>query len=127
LKSLFDESRDFLPKTNVSGSELLGTLFTTFSTRFAKSIADSALDPLVAGFKSVACYRTGLDIATSSPVAPLIECLGNIFVKYVTEGADNLRLQEKAFNDFVVRICLGIAGEHKLPGKDVYCLMLQLF
>jgi hypothetical protein len=125
LKSLFDENRNHISERNVSGSELLGTLFTTFSTKFTKSITDSASDPLVAGFKSVACYRTGLNIATSSPVAPLIESLGNIFVKYATEGEDKLRLQDKTFNDFVVRTCLRIAGKHKLPGKHGFLFDLE--
>jgi len=84
-----------------------------FSSRFFESIKASAKDPEVAGFKSVACYRTGLDIS----ITCTSEEIQNAFAE-ATDGVrpgDKIRLSTKVLNDYLVRMVLEIAGQYKKP------------
>jgi hypothetical protein len=77
-------------------------------------MTDSALDPEVAGFKSIACYRTGLAISTTNTTAEIEDSLGDAILSYERKG--RLRLEYKAFNNHFVRMVLAIAGQQNKPG-----------
>lgn len=98
---------------------LFSELFEDFESEFNSSIATSALDPYVVGFKSVACYRTGLDISISSKSSTpqIVGCLDTIFKRYISQGEGDVRIEDKAFNDFVVCSTLTVAARHNKPGK----------
>lgn len=78
---------------------------------------ESAKDPNVAGFKSVVCYRTGLDVSAVDDSRAASTALMSIYLKYRQSNVP-LRLADKPVNDFVVRMALEVAAEHNKPGMD---------
>ncbi|KAF7294516.1 CBM1 domain-containing protein [Mycena kentingensis (nom. inval.)] len=93
-----------------------------FSSRFEATLRDCGADPAVVGFKSVACYRTGLDVASSADLENLAiggdgfamqKCLEDVHRMY--QDAGKIRLAHKPLNDYVVRIALKISGECGKP------------
>lgn len=76
--------------------------FTTFKQKFRLAITELANDPQVYGFKSVICYRTGLDIEpTAEPL--LLEDAWHRFLRTVLKRPVT-RIQFKEINDELVRI-----------------------
>lgn len=71
----------------------------------------------MAGFKSVVCYRTGLDVDVASNVPAELEAL-----RIVCGQRANVpvRLKQKALNDYVVRMTLEVAADHNKPGITFY-------
>lgn len=91
-------------------------LFSDFSDQLKASLTNSARDPEVVAFKSIACYRTGLDIATRHDTNELERVLIGITLRF--EMTKTIRLADKVFNDFVVCTTLRIAGENGKPGTS---------
>lgn len=84
-----------------------------FKSRLSETLTACAHDPNVVGFKSIVCYRTGLDVSTFSPPASLKFSLLDIFKVYKDEG--KIRLAHKALNDHVVRTALEVSTMHRKP------------
>lgn len=78
----------------------------------------SAIDPEVVAFKSIACYRTGLDISTfdRNTTQEVEKAFNLVMQDYQKTGNGKIRLAHKAFNDHFVRITMTIAGKHDKPG-----------
>jgi len=89
-------------------------LLSSFSSEFDNAITEEAKSENVAGFKSVACYRTGLDV---SPVSASLEDIEQALMvtmkRYIATG--KLRLADKAFNDYLVRVTMEVAGKYGKP------------
>lgn len=88
----------------------------SFIERYTAFLHDNAQRPEVVGFKSVACYRTGLDVALSgvhseSEIAACLPLLNTMF-----RETGKVRLAQKPINDRLVRICVRIAAEYDKPG-----------
>ncbi|KAF9260404.1 hypothetical protein L218DRAFT_932485 [Marasmius fiardii PR-910] len=70
----------------------------------------------VAAFKSIVCYRSGLNISAIKPnlddVSTLLY-LQETLAQYKREGT--LRLNNKVLNDIVVHIALDVAGQFDVP------------
>lgn len=96
-------------------------LMQSFSEKLASELTASASDSEVAGFKSIACYRTGLDVAVNPEWADIEVCLVTAALRY--ESTMRLRLSDKALNDFIVNTTMRIAGEFEKPGS-LYVLFL---
>lgn len=109
-KALLELVRTYEGEVNAA---IARTFLPVFITMFVESITASARDSEVVGFKSIACYRTGLDISTSAPKEEIEQCLLEIWKQYEAKGV--LRLAHKALNDRLVRIVLGIAGDARKP------------
>lgn len=80
--------------------------FKLFRKRFEERIRKAMDDPEVVGFKSVICYRTGLDIELSSVTDPgtiraQFAALGASFTRTLKKGAP-FRIADKAFNNWLV-------------------------
>lgn len=88
--------------------------------RFTQMLHDGlkqcASDPEVVGFKSIACYRTGLDIDPNPDNLAMDKPLIMTLLKY--EVTKTIRLADKAINDVIVNMTLQIAGECGKPGMD---------
>jgi hypothetical protein len=90
-------------------------------TRFAMilhtRLKANAGNPSVAGFKSVVCYRTGLDVDAAPNVPAEIEALRGAYGQFRLRAnvPVRLRLKQKPLNDFVVRMTLEVAAEHNKP------------
>ncbi|KAF8216413.1 amidohydrolase-domain-containing protein [Mycena galopus ATCC 62051] len=85
-----------------------------FNTTFNASLHDSASDKNVVGFKSIACYRTGLDVApTADSEESIITSLKEVSEMYQETGT--IRLAHKALNDYIVRMALQVSSECGKP------------
>lgn len=76
----------------------------------------SAHDPEVVGYKSIACYRTGLDITVNPDAREIHQELTLVMLRY--ETTKELRLAYKPLNDFVVNTVLRISEQCGKPGGD---------
>lgn len=81
-----------------------------FNTMFRNQIKNLAMDPAVCGFKSVICYRSGLDVDLLTrhafrPHQPLADSAllssFHVFLKNAVNSG-NYRIEEKPINDFLV-------------------------
>ncbi|KAK0236913.1 amidohydrolase 2 [Armillaria nabsnona] len=84
-----------------------------FTKELQNSLSVSAASEDVVAFKSIACYRTGLNIATCNSEQEISDCFVMANKKYLADG--KIRLAYKALNDHIVRVALEIAGEHNIP------------
>ncbi|KAJ7672683.1 amidohydrolase 2 [Mycena rosella] len=104
LKSLFKS-----PTTTDTVS-----IFNSFNAILKESLTNSANDENVVGFKSIACYRTGLDVLPSADSdEDILACLRDVLKTLQETGT--IRLAHKAFNDHIVRMALLVAGKHRKP------------
>ena len=93
-----------------------GPLLEIFRKSLVKILENDALNVDVVGFKSIVCYRTGLNVAISNSMKEQEQALLEIFDEYAKTGS--LRLKHKPLNDEVVRITLTIGGNHNKPGNE---------
>ncbi|KAJ7155488.1 amidohydrolase-domain-containing protein [Mycena crocata] len=85
-----------------------------FNDALKASLTNSAQDKNVVGFKSIACYRTGLDIVPSAESEDaIVTCLEDALKTCRDTGT--IRLAHKALNDHVVCMALEVAGECRKP------------
>jgi hypothetical protein len=96
-------------------------MFLTVIHQFDQEIKQAILDTEVVGFKSVICYRTGLDIPPTPPsLAEVKPSFLEILSSHRAEGSSHFsRLDGTLLNAFLVhRTALAIqsaAGSHKKP------------
>ena len=94
-----------------------GVLLQTFEKELAAALAGYAADPEVVGFKSVACYRTGLDVApTPEKISVLERAVMTLILVYAARRT--LRLADKGLNDYVVHRTMRVAAECGKPGQS---------
>ncbi|KAJ7890617.1 amidohydrolase 2 [Mycena olivaceomarginata] len=85
-----------------------------FNIALKASLIDSANDMNVVGFKSIACYRTGLDVAPEAASEDsLLASLAEVSKTY--RETATIRLAHKALNDHIVRMALEVSGECGKP------------
>jgi hypothetical protein len=84
-----------------------------FQGQFEDLLELCGRDPDVVGFKSVVCYRTGLDVSLGSP---LTEHWKEFAERWIGQNVSNLRLEQKEFNDWVVCLTMKIAAKYQKPG-----------
>lgn len=107
----------------------VATFFTdtwvTLTEEFERTIQEAVQDPDVAGFKTVICYRTGLDIEPDYERAA--RDVGLPFERYVERCVrkKKYRIERKALNDYLVLRTLEILSE-ETPRADVMSKPLQL-
>jgi hypothetical protein len=93
--------------------------FNAFSSALDATLRDLARDPVVVGFKSVVCYRTGLNVGVNPDDLSGVKrsIVATVSSWKNAGGSGVLRLADKALNDFVVRTALSIATEFDKPGE----------
>ncbi|KAK0200926.1 amidohydrolase 2 [Desarmillaria ectypa] len=97
----------------IKESESVPIALNRFTKQLQNSLSDSAASEDVVAFKSIACYRTGLNIATWDSENEIYDSYVMAYEKYLTDG--KIRLAYKALNDHIVRVALEVAGEHNIP------------
>ncbi|KAK0497672.1 amidohydrolase 2 [Armillaria luteobubalina] len=97
----------------IKESDSVPMTLSKFTEELQNSLSLSAASEDVVAFKSIACYRTGLNIATCNSEQEISDCLVVANTKYLAGG--KIRLAYKALNDHIVRVALKIAGEHDIP------------
>ncbi|KAF5353439.1 hypothetical protein D9756_008118 [Leucocoprinus leucothites] len=88
-------------------------ILSAFTAAIRKALIAHAENPDVAGFKSIVCYRTGLDVSMYSSQAGLKFSLLDVFK--MLQAENKVRLAHKDLNDLVVRITLEVAGQYQKP------------
>ncbi|KAK7746308.1 hypothetical protein SLS53_002267 [Cytospora paraplurivora] len=97
-----------------SDDDNLDEIFETVLEEFDTSIRNAIADPEVAGFKSVICYRTGLDISASVDIALARTSFKEIITSYA--GKDSIRIQHPGLNDLLVHRTAQLISE--TPGRQ---------
>lgn len=99
--------------------------WTTFMDDFERKILEAIDDPEVVGFKSVICYRTGLDVEEDYERAA--KAVGYPFERYVKSCVRkrSFRIERKALNDYLVLRTLEILSDG-LARSDDFSKPLQL-
>lgn len=87
-----------------------------FQGQFEDLLELCGSDPDVVGFKSIICYRTGLDVSLGTP---LTEHWGEFAERWMGQNVSKLRLEQKEFNDWVVCLTMKIAAKYQKPGMYV--------
>ncbi|KAL4873599.1 hypothetical protein BDV12DRAFT_81174 [Aspergillus spectabilis] len=95
-------------------------LWETFSRDFSLQISDAIVDPAVVGFKSVICYRTGLDVQPidDHDTKPLLQS----FARTISQATGSTpRVEDKPLNDWLVRQTLNLLRSSKAtqPNKPL--------
>ena len=92
------------------------SLLTSFSLTLHERLTERAGAPDVVGFKSVVCYRTGLDVSIIPDSTAELAAMCDAYELFKSRTNVHLRLANKALNDLVVRTTLKVAVEHNKPG-----------
>jgi hypothetical protein len=100
-----------------ASEEFLAGAWVIFNGAFEDAIKDAISDEHVAGFKSVVCYRTGLDVEHDYE-----QCLlriGKSFERYVQRCVKKrtFRIQSKDFNDLLVVKAMELLATTAAPGE----------
>ncbi|KAL6709580.1 hypothetical protein ACN47E_001515 [Coniothyrium glycines] len=100
-------------ESDLGDSKFLPNTWVKFTNDFEREIQDAIADPDVAGFKTVICYRSGLDIEPDYEEAA--KAVGHPFERYVKNciRKRNYRIEKKAVNDYLVLRTLEILSERK--------------
>jgi predicted TIM-barrel fold metal-dependent hydrolase len=106
-------------------AKFLPDIWVEFTDEFERQIQEAIQDPEVAGFKTVICYRTGLDIEPDYEIAA--KAVGHPFERYVKAciRKRSYRIERKPLNDYLVLRTLEILSEG-LPHSDSLSKPLQL-
>ncbi|TKX24469.1 fluG-like protein [Elsinoe australis] len=92
-------------------------IWPVFLQAFENAIADEVKDEDVAGFKSVVCYRTGLDVMVADEISTTAAGQES-FRKYLRScSRGHYRIHHKGLNDcLVISACKLVAASHKQTG-----------
>lgn len=99
----------------VADEEACSLAWVAFITAFEQAIAAAIEDPDVAGFKSVICYRTGLDIQVGKDLDVTEDGLRSFRKHFLPECvARKFRVEAKGMNDaLVISACKLIAAGYR--------------
>jgi len=111
LKELFDAEIE----ESLGGQTMEVPTLQVFPEQLRIKLETSAVDPDVVGFKSIVCYRTGLDVQVRQSFGGCIKSFVELLVAYQQTGT--IRLANKPLNDYVVTVALEVAAEYKKPGR----------
>jgi len=106
-------------------AKFLPDIWVEFTDEFEREIQEAVQDPEVAGFKTVICYRTGLDIEPDYEEAA--RAVGHPFERYVKACVRKrtYRVERKPLNDYLVLRTLEILSE-RIPHSDTLSKPFQL-
>lgn len=99
----------------VADEEACSLGWVTFITAFEQAIAAAVSDPEVVGFKSVVCYRTGLDVKMGRDIDVTEDGLRSFRRHFLPECVPrNFRVEAKGMNDaLVISTCKLIAAGYR--------------
>lgn len=115
IEKVAEDIIDGLLKNRVAGAR---DAFATFKHFFRKAIRDFINDPEVVGFKSVVCYRSGLDVSTCADSEFMSEFVA-LFSGLKAQGVTNFKRIDREFiNWSLVNLTAELIEEsngHKKP------------
>lgn len=93
----------------------------TFGIELVRQLSHAAGRPEVCGFKSVVCYRSGLDVSPTGNEPALDQAIVRIYKEFLKAWpVKELRLDDKPLNDLVVQVTLTIAANFNKPGMLLF-------
>lgn len=93
----------------------------TFGIELVRQLSNAAGRPEVCGFKSVVCYRSGLDVSPTGNEPALDHAIVRIYKEFLKAWpVKELRLDDKPLNDLVVQVTLTIAAKFNKPGMLLF-------
>ncbi|KAK9630423.1 hypothetical protein V6000_004169 [Aspergillus fumigatus] len=101
----------------------LESRFLAFRDGFSRLVSEAIEDPAVVGFKSVICYRTGLNVQPTDEDAGV---LLQSFARTIRTSEAGYRVEDKPLNDWLVRQTLDLLQASKSSSKDCKNKPLQL-
>lgn len=101
--------------SGVEAQQTLGQLQESFSKQISQAIAD----PAVVGFKSVVCYRTGLNVQQHEPQA-VVDSLARVL-----RQSGSYRVDDKPLNDWLVLQALDLLKAAKVASGVGKALQLH--
>jgi hypothetical protein len=117
--SIIDSHAQQYVREPADSETTLGHLFDKVLDAFDTQIREAVLDPEVVGFKSVICYRTGLDIPKVVELDKARDSLVSIMTNYGQNGKFK-RLQHEGLNDlFVHRTAVHIHESQSRQKKPI--------
>lgn len=102
--------------TAENDTNLMTEHFNTYISTFTSSIEAHCHDPEVVGFKSIACYRGGLDIRPDVSEEEALGIFTSAVHEFVASGKEGFRLNHGILNDFLLCEALKLAGKYDKPG-----------
>jgi len=102
----------------IADEEACSLAWVTFIATFEEAIISSLSDPEVVGFKSVICYRTGLDVATGRDMEVSEDGLRSFRRHFLPDCVGKgFRVEAKGMNDaLVISVCKLIAAHDRQNG-----------
>lgn len=79
-----------------------------FEKEFLQEIRQCVQDPDVVGFKSVICYRTGLNV--DPDILSKVDAVASSFLRIIAKGG-SFRIEDKDFNDWLLLTTLRLLTE----------------
>ncbi|OJJ44217.1 hypothetical protein ASPZODRAFT_135007 [Penicilliopsis zonata CBS 506.65] len=86
--------------------------FSSFAKSFADAIQGAIADAAVVGFKSVICYRTGLDVGNPDEASVM-----EAFVR-TASMTGTCRVEDKSLNDWILLRTLDLLKQHRLQHEE---------
>ncbi|KAK4540874.1 hypothetical protein LTR36_008816 [Oleoguttula mirabilis] len=102
----------------IADEEACSLAWVTFISEYEHAILDALDDEAVVGFKSVVCYRTGLDVQIGRDIEVTEDGLRSFIRDYLPDCvARNFRVEAKHVNDaLVISVCKLIAADQRQRG-----------
>lgn len=121
METMLREARE----QDLDSEDYFADTWVNFTDDFTRAITDAMDDPEVAGFKSVVCYRTGLDVESDYNEA--LMRVGKPFEKYISRciRKRKFRIDRKPFNDYLVLKTLEVLSERTERGRMAKPLQLH--
>lgn len=92
-------------------------LLREFERQLTSKLTESMVDAGVVGFKSIVCYRSGMNVSVKGSMKEKEAALRDVCEAFKAGG--KIRIAHKVLNDEIVRTALEIAGEHGKPGESI--------
>jgi hypothetical protein len=103
---------------DAQSEEFCNNIYHNFAELFDRAILERSDDPAVVGFKSVICYRSGLDV---NPNYDAVQQVREPFEHYIYHAVTNvddprrLRFDHKSLNDYLLLKTLRLLSERDRP------------
>ncbi|KAB8298778.1 hypothetical protein EYC80_000953 [Monilinia laxa] len=95
--------------------------FTSVLEGLQEAINDALSDPNVVGFKSIICYRTGLDIPRAYPLEDVKVSLLRCIWKQKAEGRNRFKGSEgQLLNSWIIRMTAGLIQKSSTANKKPF-------
>ncbi|KAF8638354.1 hypothetical protein AX17_002256 [Amanita inopinata Kibby_2008] len=113
------EAEILLKKIVIAATYYGASRWDRYCQQFVKEFEDALLklaqsaQARVIAFKSIICYRTGLNVSLTDTQESILEAFIEVAESYMSTG--KMRLQHKVLNDYLLRIALGVCQRTGKP------------